>query len=144
MLSWSILLYFWPSLSYNLSLLPLFCLFLSGCFRQVLLYWAKVIMQLITSQIYTKWCRTAYVRSIAQLIMKNLYCTENMLSAAWFSELLTDWTKGLFVSKDLMRGLKLEKVHKSKATNPLPHTLHKYETLSRNPGSVHAQVQTKI
>ena len=38
MLSWSILQYFRPSLSYRLSLRPLFCLFLSGCLRQVLLY----------------------------------------------------------------------------------------------------------
>ena len=30
--------YFWPSLSYNLSLRPLFCLFLSGLFTQILLY----------------------------------------------------------------------------------------------------------
>ena len=37
MLSWSILQYFRPSLSYHLSLRPLFCLFLSDCFRQVLL-----------------------------------------------------------------------------------------------------------
>ena len=37
MLSWSILQYFQPSLSYHLSLRPLFCLFLSGCLRQVLL-----------------------------------------------------------------------------------------------------------
>ena len=34
----SILQYFRPSLSYNLSLRPLFCLFLSGRFTQVLLY----------------------------------------------------------------------------------------------------------
>ena len=34
----SILQYFWPSLSYHLSLRFLFCLFLSGCFTQVLLY----------------------------------------------------------------------------------------------------------
>ena len=33
----SILQYFRPSLSYHWSLRPLFCLFLSGCFRQVLL-----------------------------------------------------------------------------------------------------------
>ena len=37
MLSWSILQYFQPSLSYHLSLRPLFCLFLSGRLRQVLL-----------------------------------------------------------------------------------------------------------
>ena len=29
----------WPSLSYHLLLRSLFCLFLSGCLRQVLLYW---------------------------------------------------------------------------------------------------------
>ena len=33
----SILQYFWPSLSYHLSLRSLFCLFLSGCLGQVLL-----------------------------------------------------------------------------------------------------------
>ena len=34
----SILQYFQPSLSYHLSLRPLFCLFLSGSLRQVLLF----------------------------------------------------------------------------------------------------------
>ena len=34
----SILQYFCPSLSYEVSLRPLFCLFLSGRFTQVLLY----------------------------------------------------------------------------------------------------------
>ena len=34
----SILQYFWPSLRYSLSLRHLFCLFLSGSLRQVLLY----------------------------------------------------------------------------------------------------------
>ena len=34
----SILQYFWPSLSYHLSLRSLFCLFLSGSFKQALLY----------------------------------------------------------------------------------------------------------
>ena len=34
----SILQYLWPSLNYYLSLRPLFCLFLSGRLRQVLLY----------------------------------------------------------------------------------------------------------
>ena len=38
MLQESILQYFCPSLSYRLSLRPLFCLFLSGCLRQVVLY----------------------------------------------------------------------------------------------------------
>ena len=35
---WSILQYLWPSLSYHLSLRYLFCLFLSGRLRQVLLF----------------------------------------------------------------------------------------------------------
>ena len=35
----SILQYFWPSLSYHLSLKPLFYLFLSGCFTQVLFFY---------------------------------------------------------------------------------------------------------
>ena len=35
----NILQYFCPSLSYNVSLRSLFCLFLSGCLRQVLLYY---------------------------------------------------------------------------------------------------------
>ena len=39
MLQGSILQYFRPSLRYHLSLRSLFCLFLSGCLRQVLLYW---------------------------------------------------------------------------------------------------------
>ena len=38
MLQESILQYFRPSLSYHLSLRPLFCLFLSGRLRQVLLF----------------------------------------------------------------------------------------------------------
>ena len=37
MLQESILQYFRPSISYHLSLSPLFCLLLSGCLRQVLL-----------------------------------------------------------------------------------------------------------
>ena len=41
MLQESILQYFRPSLSYHLSLRPLFCLFLSGPLRQVLLYTNK-------------------------------------------------------------------------------------------------------
>ena len=38
MLQESILQYFRPSLSYHLLLSPMFCLFFSGRFRQVLLY----------------------------------------------------------------------------------------------------------
>ena len=39
----SILQNFWPSLSYHLSLISLFCLFLSGRLRQVLLYLNSVL-----------------------------------------------------------------------------------------------------
>ena len=56
----------------------------------------------------TTWCRTVNVRDIAQLIIKNLWCTENKLSAAWFGELLSDWSKRV-VSRGLMRGHKVEK-----------------------------------
>ena len=41
MLKESILQHFWPSLSYRLTLRPLFCLLLSCCLRQVLLYLEK-------------------------------------------------------------------------------------------------------
>ena len=39
----SILQYFRPSLSYHLPLSPLFCLFLSGRLRQVLLYFKCIL-----------------------------------------------------------------------------------------------------
>ena len=45
MLKESILQYFRPSLSYHLSLRPLFCLFLSGSLRQVLLYGKRKRLQ---------------------------------------------------------------------------------------------------
>ena len=41
---WSILQYFRPALSYYLSLRSLFCLFLSGHFTQVLLYFEDLIL----------------------------------------------------------------------------------------------------
>ena len=50
MLQESILQYFRPSLSYHLSVKPLFCLFLSGRFRQVLL---NVYVQAILGTILT-------------------------------------------------------------------------------------------
>ena len=39
----SFLQYFWPALSDIWSLRPLFCLFLSGCLKQVLLYYLKIL-----------------------------------------------------------------------------------------------------
>ena len=42
----SILQYFRPSLIYHLSLRSLFCLFLSGCFTQVLLYIVRKLLLL--------------------------------------------------------------------------------------------------
>ena len=46
MLQESILQYFQPSLSYHLSLRPLFCLFLSGRLRQILLYQYENVLDL--------------------------------------------------------------------------------------------------
>ena len=42
--------YFWPSLSYYLSLRSLFCLFLSGCFTQVLLYITHNLVNVLNSK----------------------------------------------------------------------------------------------
>ena len=47
----SILHYFRPTLSYHLSLRPLFCLFLSGRLRQVLLYLLETSGQIVTKVI---------------------------------------------------------------------------------------------
>ena len=55
----------------------------------------------------TNRCRVVYVGKIAQLILKNLYRTENTLSEEWFCELLSDWSKMLFESQDLVSGLKV-------------------------------------
>ena len=54
MLSWSILQYFLPSLSYHWPLSYLFCLFFSGRFTQVLLYIFKglFLSKFISAQFY--------------------------------------------------------------------------------------------
>ena len=57
----------------------------------------------------TNCCRAVYVGKIAQLILKNLYRTENTLSGACFCELLSDWSKTLFGSQNLVSGLKVKK-----------------------------------
>ena len=41
--------------------------------------------------------------------MKNLVCTENQLSAVWFGELLTDWSKRLLGYQYLLIGHKVKK-----------------------------------
>ena len=46
---------------------------------------------------------------IAQPILKNLNRTENTLSGAWFCELLSDWSKTLFGSQDLVSGHEVKK-----------------------------------
>ena len=51
----SILQYFRPSLRYHLSLGPLFCLFLSGHLRQVLLYFYKEIIFLLYNSDNLEW-----------------------------------------------------------------------------------------
>ena len=50
----------------------------------------------------TNCCLAVYVGKIAQLILQNLYCQESVLSGAWFCELLSDWPKMLFGSRDLV------------------------------------------
>ena len=57
----------------------------------------------------TNGCRAVYVGKIAQLILKNLYRTENMLSGAWFCKLLSDWSKKLLGSQDLVSGHEVKK-----------------------------------
>ena len=60
----SILQYFWPSLSYHLSLRPLFCLFLSGRLKQVLLYHSNIKKKsqyseyMILAQLSLRFCCT--------------------------------------------------------------------------------------
>ena len=54
-------------------------------------------------------CRAVYFGKIAQLILKNLYRTENTLSRAWGCELLSDWSKTRFGSQDLVSGHKVKK-----------------------------------
>ena len=53
--------------------------------------------------------RAVYVGKIAELILKNLYGTENMLSVAWFCELLSDWSKTFYGSQDLVSDHKFKK-----------------------------------
>ena len=57
----------------------------------------------------TNCCRAAYVGKTALLILKNHYLTENTLSGAWFCELLSDWSKTPFESRDLVSGHKVKK-----------------------------------
>ena len=45
---------------------------------------------------------------IAQLILKNLYCTENTLSGTWFCELLSDLSKTCFGFQDHVSGHKVK------------------------------------
>ena len=57
----------------------------------------------------TNCCREVYGGKFDQLISKNLYRTENTLLGAWFCELLSDWSKTLFGSQDLVSGHKVKK-----------------------------------
>ena len=62
MLQGSIMQYFWPSLSYHLSLLSLFCLFLSDRLRQVLLYYINLPSSAIALLIqYILWRKTEWI-----------------------------------------------------------------------------------
>ena len=65
-------------------------------------------------------CRAVNSGTIAQLILKNLYRTENTLSGAWFCELLSDWSKTLFESQDLVGGHKVKKIRINSHSNAKP------------------------
>ena len=71
----SILQYFLPSLSYHLSLRPLFCLFLSGHFTQVLLLLVSVDQQTDMSLSWSETPNGGFLAtgSIAAYFWKNLY-----------------------------------------------------------------------
>ena len=61
-------------------------------------------------EIYTtNCCRAVYAGNIAQHFLKILYYTEKSLSGAWFCELLSDWSKTLFGSQDLLSSHKVKK-----------------------------------
>ena len=45
------------------------------------------------------WCRAIYLKYIAQLLIKNLWCTVSKVSTARFTELISDWSKWLFGSQ---------------------------------------------
>ena len=81
-------------------------------------YWAKVLTQRVKGQNFntTNCCRVVYVGKNVQLVLKNLYRRENALSGPWFCELLSDWSKTLFGSQDLVSG------HKVKKKSVLTHT----------------------
>ena len=53
------------------------------------------------------WCRIIYLRHIAQLLTKNLWCTVNNVSTTWFAKLLSDWSKQLFGSQALAKMLNI-------------------------------------
>ena len=46
--------------------------------------------------------------SYLAVFSKNLYCTEKTLSGAWFCELLSDWSRTLVGSQDLVSGHKVK------------------------------------
>ena len=45
---------------------------------------------------------------LAKLVMKNFLFTKNKLSAAFFDEFWSDWSKKLLGSKDFVRGHKVQ------------------------------------
>ena len=65
----SILQYFRPSLRYHLSLKPLFCLFLSGCLRHVLLY-LKILWKMERFLLWSKCSIFHNTVKIIQILLK--------------------------------------------------------------------------
>ena len=60
----SILQYFRPSLSYHMPVRSLFCLFVSGHLRQVLLYIKKLVLVFSSKSIFSVWKKQGHVRRL--------------------------------------------------------------------------------
>ena len=78
MLQESILQYFQPSLSYHLSLRPLFCLFLSGGLRQVLLYMDHTVRKLVFVVCVQQRHRQAWKSTKSDQELAMIHCLERM------------------------------------------------------------------
>ena len=86
----SILQYFRPSLSYHLSLRPLFCLFLSGHFTQVLLCNEKA-----NCKSWTGLCDSIHDNIFSK--RNTLFDTINTLSIIFFFKILNSLLKTVYI-----------------------------------------------
>ena len=80
---WSILQYFWPSLSYHLSLRSLFCLFLSGHSTQVLLYTNLLQLNDFICSPGTMKMRNVFIKMRPRLVKKNKNFERNNVNISY-------------------------------------------------------------